>query len=138
VEGACQHLLQADGDSDAIFSVLVGLNVPDWPTDISEDSAEPYVDEAFGELRPLIESRTYGSWPDGLRSLMPDAVSRIQAPVAVVSWFCDIPMVSADGTDYYSEQPVRATAELASIVERLRAGFAILDSRLNEAEGRNP
>jgi hypothetical protein len=114
------------------------MNVPDWPTDIPEDSAEPYVDEAFGELRPLLESGRYGSGPDGLRSLMPDAVSHIQAPVTVVDWFCDIPMVSADGTDYYTEQPERATAELASIVERLRAGFAILESRLHEADGRNP
>jgi hypothetical protein len=109
------------------------MNVPDWPAGLPEDSAEPYLDEAFGELRSLIDNGMYASSLDGLRSLMPDAVGRIDAAVSVVYWFCAISRLSAEGNDYYAEQPELAKAELTSIVERLRTGFRLLESRLREA-----
>jgi ferredoxin len=131
----CDHLLQDDGDEDTIYSILEGMGLPEWPDD--DDSrrveGELYLDDAFGDLRDLVEDDMFGNSPAGMRSLMPEIVGRITAPVSVFSWFCDKPMVSLAGCDYYTDAPVQAMREIEAIVARLVEGFGVLNAKLEVA-----
>jgi hypothetical protein len=58
-------------------------------------------------------------------------VSRLQ--FSVVSLFCDTPMLSHGGRDYYTDVPQQAMREIELLAADLVKGFRVLESRLSAA-----